>query len=322
MATWRADPVQGFWNWALPCGRIAGIPVSIHWTLMVVTAFNAIDAVRAGVPWWWLPVLLVVPTLSVLLHEFGHAGAARLAGGGCDRIVLWMFGGAAMCDAPPRAWPQFAVAAAGPLVSLLLAAGCMLGVAFLAGRPSADVGTAFAAAGVLGALLAYTAWFNLSLLLFNLLPCYPLDGGRMLRSLLWPMVGRRRAVRWTIWTAYACIAVGAAWAVYTTSLMLFALAVILLMAVLAEHRAVRQGYDPEFGDAEFLGGRGGTMWDRWQARRAAAREAREERRAEAEQAELDRLLAKVSAGGLPSLTEAERRTLRRISERERERSNR
>lgn len=322
MAGWRIDPVQGFWSWSLPCGRIAGIPVSIHWTLLVITAFNAIDAIRAGVPWWWLPVLLIVPSLSVLLHEFGHAGAARLAGGGCDRIVLWMFGGAAMCDAPPRAWPQFAVAAAGPLVSLLLGAGCLLGVAFLAGRPTADVGTAYAAAGVLGALLAYTAFFNISLLLFNLLPCYPLDGGRMLRSVLWPLVGRNRAVRWTIWTAYVCIAIGAGYAVWTTSIMLFGLAIMLLFAVVAEHQAVRQGYDPEFGDAELYAGRGGTAWERWQARRAAAREQREERRAEAEQAELDRLLAKVSAGGLPSLTEGERRTLRRISERERERSNR
>lgn len=322
MAGWRGDPVQGFWNWALPCGRIAGIPVSIHWTLLVIAAFDAIDAIRAGLPWWWLPVLLLVPPLSVLLHEFGHAGAARLAGGSCDRIVLWMFGGAAMCAAPPRPWHQFAVAAAGPLVSLLLAAGCMLGVAFLAGRPSTDVGGAFAAAGVLGALLAYTAGFNLMLLLFNLLPCYPLDGGRMLRSLLWPMVGRVRAVRWTLWAAYACLAIGAVWAVYTTSIMLFGLCVILLMAVLAEHQAVRQGHDPEFGDADLHVGRRGSMWDRWQARRVAARAEREERSAEAEQAELDRLLAKVSAGGLPSLTEGERRTLRRISERERERSSR
>jgi Zn-dependent protease len=322
MAGWRIDPAQGFWGWSLPCGRIAGIPVSIHWTLLLITAFNAIDAIRAGVPWWWLPILLVVPSLSVLLHEFGHAGAARLAGGGCDRIVLWMFGGAAMCDAPPRPWPQFAVAAAGPLVSLLLAGGCMLGVAFLAGRPSADVRTAYIAAGVLGALLAYTAWFNISLLLFNLLPCYPLDGGRMLRSLLWPLVGRQRAVRWTIWAAYACIVVGVALSLWSTNLMLLGLSLMLLMAVMAEHKAVRQGYDPEFGDAEMLGRRGGTAWDRWQARRAEAREAREELRAATEQAELDRLLAKVSVGGLPSLTEAERRTLRGISERERERSGR
>lgn len=315
---WRGDPVQGFWNWSLPCGRWLGVPVSVHWTLLLLALFHAIQAVRDGVPWWWLPALLLIPPLSVLLHELGHAGAARLAGGGCERIVLWMFGGAAMCDAPARPWAQFAVAAAGPFVSLLLGVGGLLAVVALTGRLTADAGLAYHLAGLPAALLAFTAWMNLALLLFNLLPCYPLDGGRMLRAALWPLTGRARAVRFTLWAAYACLAVGGLWALWTTDILLLGLALILLMAVLAEHAMVRQGLDPEFGDAAPYE-RGGTAWDRWRARRAAAVAERAERQAEAEQAELDRLLAKVSAHGLPALTPAERRTLQRISERERER---
>lgn len=313
--TWRDEP-GGWLNWALPCGRIAGIDISIHWTLLLLSAFHAFGAIREGLPWWWLPLLLLVPPVSVLLHEFGHAGAARLAGGSCERIVLWMLGGAAMCSAPPRAWPQFAVAAAGPLVSLLLAGAALLGATALAGHLVTDLGSAYHAAGVPGALLAFVFVTNLWLLLFNLLPCYPLDGGRMARAALWPVAGRRRAVRWTLWLAYACIVLGLVWAMWSQSLMLLVLVIFLLMSVVREHQMMRQGYDPEFGDYEIY--ERGSAFDRWRARRAAAAAERDERHAAAEQAELDRLLAKVSAGGLPSLSESERRMLRRISERERQ----
>lgn len=319
---WSDDPQRGFWHWSLPCGSIAGIPVALHWSLLLVAAFEAFGAVRQGLPWWWLPVLLIIPPVSVLLHEFGHAGAARLAGGGCERIVLWALGGAAMCDAPARPWHQFAVAAAGPLVSLVLAAGCMLGVAACGLRPFAGTGEAWDAAGTLAAILAFAASINLWLLLFNLLPCYPLDGGRMARAALWPVVGRRRAVLWTIRLAYACLVAGSIWALWTQNHMLLILAVLLFLAVLSEHRAVAAGYDPEFGDADLVPERTPGLAERWRASRARAAAERAERAAVDEQAELDRLLAKVSEHGLPALTAAERKTLQRISQRERERAGR
>ncbi len=321
MSRWRPDPVQGFWNWSLPCGSIFGISVSLHWTLLLLTAFNAFGAIREGMPWWWLPVLLVIPPLSVLLHEFGHAGAARLAGGSCDRIVLWMLGGAAMCDAPPRPWHQFAVAAAGPLVNALIAAGCLLGLAFLGARPHWDVRSGIDAAGVLGGILAFAAATNLMLLVFNLLPIYPLDGGRMARAALWPFAGRRRAVRWTLVLGWVGVALMAAWGLWSQDILLFAIALMLGMAVLTEQRLVAQGYDPEFGDVEAVPERGGTL-ERWRQRRAEAADDRAEQAAASEQAELDRLLEKVSKDGLPSLTAGERRTLLRISERERQKAGR
>lgn len=297
----------------MPCGRLFGIEIRVHWTLFVISAFDAFGMLRTGVPWWCVPVFMLIWTLSILLHEMGHITMARLAGGEADSLHLWALGGFGGCSAPARPGPQFAVAAAGPLVTGLIAAGCWIG--------HRELSDAQGGSGLFTLFLGYAAGLNLSLLLFNLLPAYPLDGGRMLRSALWPVAGRARAVRWTIYTAYVIIPLLAVASFVLQDIRLLAISLMLLVAVVAEHRLVRMGYDPEFADASYVPELGGTL-ARLRQRRAAAREARDDRRAEAEQAELDRLLAKVSAGGLPSLTEGERRTLRRISERERERSNR
>jgi Zn-dependent protease len=307
------DSGRGFWNWSLPLGRVAGIPISAHWTLLLIAAFDAFQAVRAGVPWWWLPVLLLVPAISVLLHEVGHAVMARLAGGEAHAIILWMFGGAAMCSAPATPGRQFAVAAAGPAVSLAIAAACLISNGI-----TLDLDKALGTGGVLSALLAFTARFNLMLVVFNLLPCYPMDGGRMLRAVLWPLVGRRRAVRWTLTVAWICLGLGLAWALWSGSIMLGILVIMLAMTVYTEQMLASQGHDPEFGEADLLERRG-TWWDRMQARRAERVQERSARVEADEQAVLDRLLEKVSREGLPSLTDRERRQLKEISERRRRR---
>jgi Zn-dependent protease len=304
---WR-DPTQGFWTWSLPVGRILGIDVRLHWTLLAMTAFELVRFAGTGAPWYWWPVVLIALPLSVLLHEFGHALTARAVGGESSDIVLWAFGGIAWCVVPGRALAHLLVAAGGPTVNLVIwgaAMGVLHATTWLSGAPAA--------------VLACIAGVNLSLLLFNLLPCYPMDGGRISRALLWPLVGRQKAVRWTITLAYICIAGLALWAVAHQDFFLFGLAILLVFAVLAEQRMVAQGIDPE-GVAGWAQPK--PLMARWRERRAVAVAGRAERQAEAEQAELDRLLEKVSQHGLPSLTEGERRTLRRISEREREKAGR
>lgn len=307
------DPVQGFWGWSLPCGRLFGVDIRLHWTLFVISGFDAVGMLQRGAPWWAVPVFMVIWSLSILLHELGHIIMARLVGGHADSLHLWALGGVGGCSAPARPGPQFAVAAAGPLVTGLLAASC-----WIAHHGLGEVGLA---GGVFDMFLSYAAWLNLSLLLFNLLPAYPLDGGRMLRSALWPVAGRQRAVRWTIYTAFVIIPLLGLASFWMQDIRLLAIALMLLVAVVVEHRMVRQGYDPEFAGADFVPELGGFM-ARWRARRAAAADERVERHAAAEQAELDRLLAKVSEHGLPSLSAGERRMLQRISERERERKDR
>ena len=302
------DPSHGFWSWSLPCGRLFGIDIRLHWSLLAFTLFQIGSFAFAGVAWYWWPVVVLTVPLCVLLHEFGHSLTARAVGGDSRSITLWALGGIAWCDVPGRALAHFLTAAGGPLVNLVLWGA---GLAALHLTPWLD--------GAPRAVVTFVVGVNGALLLFNLLPCYPMDGGRIARAILWPLVGRLRAVRWTIVLAWVCLAGMAVWGLWFRDLMLFALALLLAFAVFGEQRAVAAGYDPE-GVDEYRPHPG--LLARWRARRAAAADERVERHMASEQAELDRLLAKVSAGGLPSLSAGERRMLQRISEREREKAGR
>jgi Zn-dependent protease len=124
----------------------------------------------------------------VLLHEFGHALACRSVGGRADQIVLWPLGGVAFVDPPPRPGAMLWSIAAGPLVNVLLIPILSL-VWFLAKSmhlPETSPN--------LYDLIASIWLINAGLLAFNILPIYPLDGGQILRSLLWFFLGRARSL--------------------------------------------------------------------------------------------------------------------------------
>ena len=137
--------------------------------------------------------------LSILLHELGHAWAARRSGIGILGIDLWMFGGLAKLDRDTRsAGEEFKVAVAGPVVTLIIALVCF-GAASLVASPSEALDSAFLAdTGENQALtvLGYLASINALLLVFNLIPAFPLDGGRIARAVAWWRTGdRARATR-------------------------------------------------------------------------------------------------------------------------------
>jgi Zn-dependent protease len=137
--------------------------------------------------------------LSVVLHELGHAIVAIRSGIGIAGIDLWMFGGVAKMSSDTRTpGEEFRVAVAGPLVTLVIAAVCY-GAGQLVDpghfssaaelRSTAHVSTA-------GAVLSFLAFINFALLVFNLLPGFPLDGGRIARAIAWWRTGdRERATR-------------------------------------------------------------------------------------------------------------------------------
>lgn len=302
------DPAHGFWTWSLPCGRLFGIDIRLHWTLLAFTLFQIASFAGAGAAWYWWPVVILSVPLCVLLHEFGHSLTARAVGGDSRSVTLWALGGIAWCTVPGRAMAHLLTAAGGPFVNLVLWGAGLAALHltdWLSGGPKAVV--------------EFVVGVNAVMLLFNLLPCYPMDGGRIARAVLWPMVGRARAVRWTVVLAWICLAGMAVYGLWFRDLLLFALALMLGFAVFNEQRAIAQGYDPE-GIDEYRPAE--PLWLRWRQRRAARAAERAERSAAAEQAELDRLLEKVSQGGLPSLSAGERRMLQRISERERRKAER
>jgi Zn-dependent protease len=125
----------------------------------------------------------------VTLHEFGHALACRQVGGTANKIVLWPLGGVAYVDPPPRPAATLWSIAAGPLVNVVL-----LGLSYALTIWLGHSGWRLTAPH---AYKFFEAIFfmNLGLLIFNLLPIYPLDGGQILRSLLWFVLGRARSLK-------------------------------------------------------------------------------------------------------------------------------
>jgi Zn-dependent protease len=168
--------------------RFAGIDVFLHFSWFLVAAYEI--QTRKGsyssVTWNVLEYLALF--LIVLLHEFGHALACRQVGGSANQIVLWPLGGVAYVDPPPRPGATLWSIAAGPLVNVVL-----LPVLFVIFTWSRSQGWAETMPD-LYQLLWTVFKMNAGLLMFNILPIYPLDGGQILRSLLWFVLGRARSL--------------------------------------------------------------------------------------------------------------------------------
>src|SRR2546422_11605943 len=168
--------------------RIAGVDVFLHWSWFLVAAFEISGRTRTYSSLSWNILEYLALFSIVLLHEYGHALACRQVGGIANRIVLWPLGGVAYVPPPPRPGATLWSIAAGPLVNAVL-----LPVLTKLRVLSGSLGWAETMPDVHGLLRA--VWLiNLVLLLFNLLPIYPLDGGQILRSLLWFALGRARSL--------------------------------------------------------------------------------------------------------------------------------
>ena len=168
--------------------RLFGIDVFLHWSWFLVAAYEI--QTRKGsyssVTWNVLEYLALF--LIVTTHEFGHALACRQVGGSANQIVLWPLGGVAYVDPPPRPGATLWSIAAGPLVNVAL-----IPILWIAVTMSRSAGMAATAPDLLH-LLRAVFWINVGLLVFNILPIYPLDGGQILRSLLWFVMGRARSL--------------------------------------------------------------------------------------------------------------------------------
>ena len=169
--------------------RIAGIDVFLHWSWFFVAALEISMRGRRYPSIAWNVAEYLALFVIVTLHEFGHALACRQVGGTANRIVLWPLGGVAYVEPPPRPGATLWSIAAGPLVNVVLA-GAFYALTVWAWHS----GWRFAAPHAYRLLWAIV-FMNLSLLIFNLLPIYPLDGGQILRSLLWFVVGQARSLK-------------------------------------------------------------------------------------------------------------------------------
>ncbi len=172
----------------IPLFQFAGINVLLHWSWFLVAAFEITTRAKSYSSLGWNALEYLALFLIVTLHEFGHALACRQVGGTANRIVLWPLGGVAFVNPPPRPGATLWSLAAGPLVNVILIPALLL----LAGL-SRSLGLAQAMPNAFALLRAVT-YINIVILIFNLLPIYPLDGGQILRSLLWFVLGRARSL--------------------------------------------------------------------------------------------------------------------------------
>lgn len=172
-------------NPSITIARIAGIRIGVNWSWLIVFALivwtlesTIFPTSNPGLGTPTYTVMAVIAAIlffaSLLLHELGHALQARRDGVEIEGITLWLFGGVARFKGQfPSAGAELRIALAGPIVSLVLG-GVFVGIAVVGGIGSATDGVA-----------AWLGYINLLLLVFNLLPALPLDGGRIFRSLLW-----------------------------------------------------------------------------------------------------------------------------------------
>lgn len=194
-------------------GRIAGIQIFADWSVVVIV-FLVTFSLGAGVfrlwhPEWspalsmgvaFLAALLLL--VSVLTHELSHALVGRRSGMQINRITLFIFGGLAHLEHEPDKWTtELKMAIAGPITSLLLGGAFLLLAALFAPTVSAveamDPLAILAAMGPTVTLFTWLGQINIILALFNLVPGFPLDGGRVLRAALWGATGDlRRATRY------------------------------------------------------------------------------------------------------------------------------
>jgi Zn-dependent protease/CBS domain-containing protein len=201
---------------SLRLGRIAGFPVSVNWSVLVIVfllAWGLAGAVlpqaapgrTTGVYWLAGVVGAVLLVCSLMAHELAHAIVARRAGVEVSGLTLWMFGGVATLKGePPTPRADFRIAAVGPATSLAL--GLLFGtLSWLL--------AALGWGGLVASVAAWLATINVVLAVFNLIPGAPLDGGRVLRAVLWARTGDRdraaaTATRAGQVVAYCLVAIG------------------------------------------------------------------------------------------------------------------
>jgi Zn-dependent protease len=181
-------------SWKL--GRAFGIGIYVHWTFLLLLAFVTLTGwgVQPGAGPLYAALLLVLLFTCVVLHELGHALMARRFGVGTRDITLYPIGGVARLERmPENPWQEFLIAIAGPAVNVAIAA--LLFIPFALAGATAD--------GLAGELVQLGRTdlvvellrINIGLVIFNMLPAFPMDGGRVLRALLALVLSRLDATR-------------------------------------------------------------------------------------------------------------------------------
>jgi Zn-dependent protease len=223
--------------WSFRIFRIAGTDVKVHVTFFLVLVYYATEAYRAGggaaVPETLAVVLAIFA--CVLLHEFGHITMARRFGVRTPDVILLPIGGVARLERmPDEPIQEFLIAIAGPIVTLLIAVVCYLFLR-LAGQHPTILNLDVEHLSPIAVLMRV----NAVLLVFNLIPAFPMDGGRVLRSLLAMRVGLVRATRTAASIGQVLALAGGMYGLYSNQFVLVLIAFFVFIGAGAEVTAVQ-----------------------------------------------------------------------------------
>ncbi|NUN93052.1 MAG: hypothetical protein HUU04_04635 [Verrucomicrobiae bacterium] len=219
---------MSFFGLSFPFGRFLGIEVRLHFTFFLY-AFVLMQRFSGDL----LTGALVIFGLygSVLLHEFGHALAARWCDGEAPLIILWPLGGLAVCRPLFNPTAHLITSAAGPAVSVAL----WLGFDLLLRVAPAEVWVSFP---ILARCVIEIAGLNQMLVLFNLIPAFPMDGGRILRDTLWHFTSVERATAVAVGLGRVLAAAGVVLGISTGNYQLAILAAFIFMMSGAERQSL------------------------------------------------------------------------------------
>lgn len=346
--------------WSIPLFRISGIMVRVHILFPLVALGLILRyALKPGFyEGTWIDGVMLTGLIfvSVLLHEFGHCFAARWVDGDATEIMMWPLGGLAYVDLPQEPRAHFITAAAGPAVNLLLAGLCVFFLAFAADasyqpwwnplhsplriNASGAIqlltwgGEAKDVTHLWTIVLARMFWVNWALSLFNLvLVCFPMDSGRMLQSALWPSLGYRQATLFVVYAGFVFTVVVGLISIVYEEILVFCLAAFIYFSCRAQLFILEtggeeglfgydfsQGYTSLERDQPRMAAKKKSWWKRWRDNRAAQKLQREIETREAEERRMDELLDKLHKLGNSALTDEERRFMKRVSDRYRNRN--
>jgi Zn-dependent protease len=203
--------------------RFAGVDVFLHWSWFLIALYEINFRRSDYSSLFWNALEYLSLFLIVLLHEFGHSLACRSVGGSANQIVLWPLGGVAYVAPPSRPGATLWSIAAGPLVNVVLLPLFTVVVWWSRLQGWADT------LPILDKYVQAVWLTNAVLLGFNLLPIYPLDGGQILRSLLWFVVGRAKSLLVTTIIGFVGVAAMIALAVFAQSIWIGIMAGFILL---------------------------------------------------------------------------------------------
>jgi stage IV sporulation protein FB len=340
-------------SWSLSLGRWANVQVRVHAFFLLLGVFVLHAASTGAWPLWYALSLMGILLASLLLHEAAHVLAARRCGGHADQILVWPLGGLYPASAPRDARAELLVAVAGPLVNLLVAAATLPALLILkkwslwqlinpllAPYQAVDPTSSW---GNLPECLALVFWLNWLLFLVNLLPAFPLDGGRILHSALWLAIGQRSVSLGSVLVSQltGILLLVAAWLVHDSAFgYAWAPLAILGVVLFFSARSEAMGAADSHRDDDPLGydfSQGYTSLERdldadpktdlgpvgrWLEERREARHERQRQVEEDEERRVDDILARLHIAGLAGLSPEDRQILDRVSARYRNRQKR